>query len=51
MLGDTIKFSSLHPFRFRITGRTTHFMNAFGEEVIVDNADKALTIACEKTGV
>jgi len=49
MLGDTIKFSSLHPFRFRITGRTKHFMNAFGEEVIVDNADKALAIACEKT--
>jgi len=49
MLGDTIKFTSLHPFRFRITGRTKHFMNAFGEEVIVDNADKALAIACEKT--
>lgn len=49
-LGDTITFTSLHPFRFRITGRTRHFMNAFGEEVIVDNADKALAIACEKTG-
>ncbi|MCW3086350.1 MAG: auxin-responsive promoter [Bacteroidetes bacterium] len=49
-LGDTIKFTSLHPFRFKITGRTKHFMNAFGEEVIVDNADKALAIACEKTG-
>lgn len=49
MLGDTIKFTSLHPFRFKITGRTKHFMNAFGEEVTVDNADKALTIACEKT--
>lgn len=49
-LGDTIRFTSLHPFRFKITGRTRHFMNAFGEEVIVDNADKALAIACEKTG-
>ncbi|MBA3706749.1 MAG: GH3 auxin-responsive promoter family protein, partial [Bacteroidetes bacterium] len=50
MLGDTIKFTSLNPFRFKITGRTKHFINAFGEEVIVDNADKALTVACEKTG-
>ncbi|OFY82631.1 MAG: hypothetical protein A3F72_11965 [Bacteroidetes bacterium RIFCSPLOWO2_12_FULL_35_15] len=49
-LGDTIKFTSLHPFRFKITGRTKHFMNAFGEEIIVDNADKALNIACEKSG-
>jgi hypothetical protein len=49
-LGDTIMFTSVYPFRFKITGRTKHFMNAFGEEVIVDNADKALAIACEKTG-
>ncbi len=49
-LGDTIKFTSLNPFRFKITGRTKHFMNAFGEEIIVDNADKAIAIACEKTG-
>jgi hypothetical protein len=49
-LGDTIMFTSVDPFRFKITGRTKHFMNAFGEEVIVDNADKALAIACEKTG-
>ncbi len=50
MLGDTIKFTSLYPFRFKITGRTKNFINAFGEEVIVDNADKALSIACEKSG-
>ncbi len=50
MLGDTVKFTSIHPFRFKITGRTKHFINAFGEEVIIENADKALTIACEKTG-
>jgi hypothetical protein len=49
-IGDTIKFTSLNPFRFKITGRTKHFMNAFGEEVVVHNADKALSIACEKTG-
>ena len=48
-LGDTIKFTSLNPFRFKITGRTKHFINAFGEEVIVDNTDKALQIACDKT--
>ncbi len=50
MVGDTIQFTSLDPFRFKITGRTKHFMNAFGEEIIVDNADKALSIACEKSG-
>lgn len=49
-IGDTIKFTSLNPFRIRITGRTKHFINAFGEEVIVDNAEKAITIACERTG-
>jgi len=49
MVGDTIKFSSLYPYRFRITGRTKHFMNAFGEEVMVDNADKAIAMACQKT--
>ena len=49
-LGDTIKFTSIDPYRFKITGRTKHFINAVGEEVIVDNADKALAIACEKTG-
>lgn len=49
MLGDTIRFTSVNPFRFKITGRTKQFINAFGEEVIVDNADKAIAIACEKT--
>ena len=50
MIGDTIEFTSLKPYRFRITGRTKHFINAFGEEVIVDNADKALEAACAETG-
>lgn len=49
-LGDTVEFTSLYPFRFRITGRTKHFLNVFGEELIVHNADKALAIACERTG-
>ena len=50
LIGDTIMFTSLDPFRIRITGRTRSFINAFGEEIIVDNADKALAVSCEKTG-
>lgn len=50
MMGDTIIFTSLNPFRFRISGRTKQFINVFGEEVIVDNADKALELACKATG-
>jgi len=49
MMGDTIMFTSLNPHRFRISGRTKHFINVFGEEVIVDNADKALELACKAT--
>lgn len=48
MIGDTIKFTSTDPYRIVITGRTRNFINAFGEEVIIENAEKALTIACEK---
>jgi hypothetical protein len=48
-VGDTIKFTSTNPYRFRITGRTKHFLNTFGEEVIIDNTEKALKIACEKS--
>jgi len=43
-------FTSTEPYRFKITGRTMHFINAFGEELIVDNADKALHKACQETG-
>jgi hypothetical protein len=50
MIGDTIKFTSLAPFRIRVTGRTKHFINAFGEEVIIDNAEQALEEACQQTG-
>lgn len=50
MIGDTIKFTSLNPFKIKVTGRVKHFINAFGEELIIDNAEKALHVACEKTG-
>ncbi len=50
MMGDTVEFTSLVPFRFRITGRTKQFINVFGEEVIVDNADKAVDAACKASG-
>jgi hypothetical protein len=50
MIGDTVKFTSLNPFRIRISGRTKHFINAFGEEVVVENADTAITKACKATG-
>lgn len=50
LIGDTVAFTSTHPYRFHISGRTKNFINAFGEEVIVDNADKALDAACRGTG-
>lgn len=49
MIGDTIKFTSLSPHRIQITGRTKHFINAFGEELIIDNAEKGLAKACAET--
>jgi hypothetical protein len=49
-IGDTIKFTSLNPFRIKISGRTKHFINAFGEEVIIENAEAAITKACDVTG-
>jgi len=48
-LGDTVRFTSVSPYRFIITGRTKHFMNAFGEELMIHNAEQALKVACEKT--
>jgi hypothetical protein len=50
MIGDTLRFTNLSPFRIVISGRTRNFINAFGEEVIVDNTDKALEAACKETG-
>lgn len=49
-IGDTVKFTSLRPYKFFISGRTKSFINAFGEELIVDNAEKGLHQACEQTG-
>ena len=49
MIGDTVIFTSLYPHKIKISGRTKHFMNAFGEEVIIENAEQALKEACRKT--
>lgn len=49
MIGDTIMFTSLTPHKFKITGRTKFFINAFGEEVILENAENALMTACQRT--
>ncbi|MGQ1785377.1 MULTISPECIES: GH3 auxin-responsive promoter family protein [unclassified Saccharicrinis] len=49
-VGDTVQFTSKYPHKLVITGRTKHFINAFGEEIIVDNSDKAIDHACKKTG-
>ncbi|MDD2380892.1 MAG: GH3 auxin-responsive promoter family protein, partial [Mariniphaga sp.] len=46
----TIKITCKNPYRLKITGRTKHFINAFGEEVIIDNAERALQTACSQTG-
>ena len=50
MIGDTIRFTSTNPYKFVITGRTKSFINAFGEELIVDNAEQGLAYACQETG-
>ena len=49
LIGDTIKFVSLDPYRIKITGRTKHFINAFGEELIIENVEDALKKVCNKT--
>lgn len=49
-IGDTVKFTCTSPYRIKISGRTKHFINAFGEEVIIENAETAITRACEQTG-
>lgn len=48
-IGDTIRFSCLSPYRIKVTGRTKHHINAFGEELIIDNAEKALAKVCAST--
>lgn len=49
-IGDTVRFTSVAPYKFIISGRTKSFINAFGEELVVDNAEKGLQYACEQTG-
>lgn len=49
-IGDTVEFTSKNPYRFRIVGRTKHFINAFGEELMVGNAEQAMVRACGATG-
>jgi hypothetical protein len=49
LVGDTIQFTTLYPFRIKVTGRLRHFINAFGEEVIVENTDKAIAMASIQT--
>ncbi|MEG2282491.1 MAG: GH3 auxin-responsive promoter family protein, partial [Rikenellaceae bacterium] len=49
LIGDTVTFTSTSPYKILITGRTKLFINAFGEEVIIDNAEKAISKACEAT--
>jgi len=50
MLGDTVRFTSVNPYKIVISGRTKSFINAFGEELIVDNAEQGLAYACRETG-
>jgi hypothetical protein len=49
LVGDTVRFTSRYPFRVQVSGRTKHFINAFGEELMVENADAAIAHACEMT--
>jgi hypothetical protein len=49
MIGDTVRFTSTNPYKFVISGRTKSFINAFGEELIVDNAEQGLAYACAET--
>ena len=50
LIGDTIQFTTRYPFRIKVSGRLKHYINAFGEELIADNADKAIAHACTQTG-
>ena len=50
LIGDTVKFTSIDPYRIKVSGRTKHFINAFGEELIIENAETAIARACKDTG-
>lgn len=49
-IGDTVRFTNTNPYRIKISGRTKHFINAFGEELVIENAEEAITKSCESTG-
>ena len=49
-IGDTVRFTSVDPYRIKVTGRTKHHINVFGEELIIENAEEALKSVCKKTG-
>ncbi|MGK0413707.1 MAG: hypothetical protein ACJA1B_001915, partial [Polaribacter sp.] len=49
LIGDTVRFTSLEPYRIKITGRTKHYINVFGEELNIENVEDALKLACKKT--
>jgi len=49
-IGDTVRFTSTNPYRIKVTGRTKHHINVFGEELIIENAEEALKSVCSKTG-
>lgn len=50
LIGDTVRFTSINPYRIKVTGRTKHHINVFGEELMIENTDKAIAKACEQTG-
>jgi len=50
LLGDTVRFTSVEPYRIQVSGRTRHYINAFGEELMIENADDAILYACRQTG-
>lgn len=50
-IGDTIRFTSINPYRIKISGRTKHFINAFGEELMIENAEKAIAEVCSRQNV
>lgn len=49
IIGDTVRFSEIHPFRFVVSGRTSHYINAFGEKLIIEHAEKAISTAAQRT--
>ena len=51
IIGDTVRFSQLHPFRFVVSGRTSHYINAFGEKLIIEHAEKAISTAANQNSV